>query len=131
MRRHPLYSSTPGRPGATPVSKSFRNWSRYQTPLDPQGLATIFVSADLPAQRQDALNFLLRHRAPMPGYIKIGSDPEFIEAIDPRWSGTLPATVLFDAERRPRHFWEGRINKPEVEEAIRGLLAEQQSRTTQ
>ncbi len=101
-------------PDLVEVSNEFRS----------RGVAAIFVSADLQADRDGALAFLIEQGVPMPGYVKTGSDPDFIEAFDPRWSGTLPATVLFDAEREPRYFWEGVLGAEELRAAINTLLSE-------
>jgi thiol-disulfide isomerase/thioredoxin len=76
-----------------------------------RGLSTLFLSADPPSQHDAALAFLREQGVPMPGYVKRGSDDAFIEALHPEWSGSLPATMLFDAERRPRELWERTVDR--------------------
>ncbi|MEM9192694.1 MAG: hypothetical protein AAGF12_26205, partial [Myxococcota bacterium] len=68
--------------------------------------------------------FLVAQNAPMPSYIKTGRDGPFIEAVHPEWSGTLPATMLFDADRNPRFLWEETVNREVLEGPIGELLRE-------
>ena len=74
-------------------------------------LAVVFISADPEANREEAISFLSRQRAPMPSYIKAGRDEPFITALHPDWSGTLPATILFDSRRHPQYLWEEPIDQ--------------------
>ena len=89
-----------------------------------QGLGTLFITADLPEQRAEALAFLTQQGVTMPGFVKAGRDQAFIAALHPEWTGTLPATILFDASRQRRHFFEGEVTRAVLETAITELLGE-------
>ncbi len=91
-----------------------------------RGVGTLFISADFREQRADALRFLVAQGVAMPGYVKEGRDQAFIAAVHPDWTGTLPATILLDANRRRRHFFEGEVSRSTLESAIAELLAERE-----
>jgi peroxiredoxin len=46
----------------------------------------------------------------------------FINGLDRRWSGALPASFLYDGKGRLFHFWESRVNEAGLEEAMNALL---------
>jgi thiol-disulfide isomerase/thioredoxin len=81
-----------------------------------RGLRVMFVSADFDttAPRE----FLQQHGVSGRTYLKSGPDMEFIDAIDPRWSGALPATVVFDASGKKTDFWEGAADEARFAAAI-------------
>ena len=88
------------------------------------GLGAMFVSMDIASSRADALRFMIEQNAPSPSYIRMGRDADFIPAMHEEWSGTLPATILFDRSRRPQHVWVGEVPMDELERAIRRMLTE-------
>jgi hypothetical protein len=57
-----------------------------------------------------------------PSFIKTGDDMAFIDAMNPAWSGALPATFLYDGTGRRMRFWEGRQTYPTLERAVRAVL---------
>ncbi len=58
----------------------------------------ITVSADEPEKESDANTFLDRQHVTGPRYIKRAvNDQQFIDSIDPKWSGALPAIFVYDA----------------------------------
>lgn len=59
----------------------------------------------------------------MPAYLLNTPEPETaINAVDPTWNGGLPATFLFDAERRIVFKHVGRINPTELGAAIQQTM---------
>jgi len=96
---------------------------RMARAYEGRGLGVLFVSADPRSQRAAALSFLREQGAPLPSYIKVGSDDAFIHALHPEWSGSLPATMLFDDRRRPRALWEERVDRLTLSGPIERLLA--------
>ncbi|MFB3827411.1 MAG: TlpA disulfide reductase family protein [Bryobacteraceae bacterium] len=61
-----------------------------------RGLVLVTVSADDPEQEAGARAFLEKSGVPAPAFIKRAkSDEDFINAIDPKWSGALPALYLY------------------------------------
>ena len=67
-----------------------RNWRS-------RGLVFVTISADDPEQEREARDFLVKTAVPMPAYRKqAANDEDFINAIDRKWSGALPALFLYD-----------------------------------
>jgi len=82
----------------------------------------ITVSADDPEQEADARKFLTKFGAPPPYYIKrSGDDDAFIRAVDPNWSGALPALFLYDRQGRRVRSFVGETEISVIEAAIRKL----------
>lgn len=88
------------------------------------GLGSMFISMDIAASRDDALRFMAEQHAPAPSHIRVGRDADFIPVMHGEWSGTLPATILFDESRRPQHIWVGEVPMDELERAVRQMLSE-------
>lgn len=86
------------------------------------GLRVLLVSADFEDQAAEARAFLARHRAPGPWLLKNGPDMEFINTLDRRWSGALPATLVYDSNGAPVEFWEGGADSARFEAAVAPLL---------
>ena len=78
----------------------------------------VLVSADFDAQRTEAAAFLAKQGVSGTTYVKTGSDQDFINALDSRWTGSLPATLVFDAKGHEVAFWEGKADEARFEGAI-------------
>ncbi len=96
---------------------------KLESSLRAKGFSLAAVSADDPEQETDAFQFIQQSRVPLPAYIKRASDDEkFINAIDPKWSGALPASFLFDRSGRKVRSFIGETDMKDVEAAVRKLL---------
>jgi thiol-disulfide isomerase/thioredoxin len=78
----------------------------------------LLVSADFTDHVNDARGFLAERGVTGTTYIKSGTDQEFIDALDPGWTGSLPATFVYDANGREVAHWEGRSERARFEAAI-------------
>jgi thiol-disulfide isomerase/thioredoxin len=87
------------------------------------GLRLMLVSADFADQRDAVRCFLTTHGVTDTSWIKSGADMDFIDALDPKWSGALPATLLYDSRGRLEEFWEGAADSTRFEAAIGRALA--------
>jgi len=87
-----------------------------------RGLRLVLVSADDEASRAEAQRVLGGLGVNFPTYLKTGDDMAFINGIDPRWSGALPASFLFDGQGQIRQFWPGQVTARDVGPRIDGLL---------
>ncbi len=93
--------------------------ARYQA----RGLQLATVSCDEPEQEAGAVAFLEKNGAPAPHYIKrAASDDKFIDAIDPKWSGALPALFLYDRQGRLVRSFIGETEMAALEAAVKRLL---------
>ena len=91
--------------------------------LRGRGFVLVTVSADEPEQEAAAAEFLRSHGVRPPAYIKRArSDEDFINFIDRKWSGALPALFLYDREGKRAASFIGETDKAEIEAAIRKLL---------
>jgi len=65
----------------------------------PKGLAAFGVSLDDDAEAPLALRFLAKTNPVFPNYRKkSGKDDEFINRVNTKWSGVLPATFFYDPD---------------------------------
>jgi thiol-disulfide isomerase/thioredoxin len=89
---------------------------------ESKGIKLLVISADEPSDTAKVSAFLDAQHAPAPHLVKKADDDEkFIDAIDPKWSGTLPATFVYDrAGRRVKSFF-GELSMPDLERAVSAL----------
>jgi thiol-disulfide isomerase/thioredoxin len=87
------------------------------------GLRLVLVSADDEEQRAEVGRVLAEAGgADLPTFIKHGDDDVFVNGLDPRWSGALPATFLYDGRGNRRRFWPGVVSYRALETGVGGLL---------
>ncbi|MDQ3668493.1 MAG: redoxin domain-containing protein [Acidobacteriota bacterium] len=107
-----------------PCREEFPDLVKFDQEFRPQGLDMIAVSLDdLADLETEVPKFLRQMRATMPAYLLNVPDPDqIITSVDPKWSGALPATFLYDAEGKVvfKHF--GRIKPLELRAAIEKLV---------
>ena len=105
-----------------PCREEFPDLVRLERKYRSRGLRVLFVSAD---DRDDAAaveKFLADQGVDFPAYVKAEKDQPFIDHLEKRWSGALPATLLFDGGGRQRGFWEGPVRMGELEREIVEVL---------
>jgi thiol-disulfide isomerase/thioredoxin len=107
-----------------PCKEEFPMLVRVGRAYAARGVRLHFVNMDFPSERSAAVAFLRAQGAALPSYAKTGKDHAFITAIHPRWSGVLPATIIFADGGELRHFWEGRIDEATLSGALDALLEE-------
>ncbi len=82
----------------------------------------VLVSADEPTDQAKAQAFLESVGAPPSDYIKKAKDDDaFIAAIDPKWTGTLPATFVYDRQGRLVKAFNGEVKMDELECVVKRL----------
>jgi thiol-disulfide isomerase/thioredoxin len=96
---------------------------KLEASLRARGFQLVTISADEPEQEAAARKLLAQTAVPGPWYVKKPkSDSAFIDAVDQRWSGALPAMYLYDRTGRKRQMFIGETASPAIEAAIRKLL---------
>jgi thiol-disulfide isomerase/thioredoxin len=105
-----------------PCREEMPDLLRLRRAYAPRGLRVILVSGDFSSDREQAIAFLREQGVDFPTYIKTGSDMEFIDALDPSWSGALPATFIYDGEGRLRHALHGKASYEQFEEKVQAVL---------
>ncbi len=91
--------------------------------LRAKGFRLVTVSADEPEDQAQALQFLQKQAVPSPAYLKRAkNDDKFISALDPKWTGALPVSFLYDKSGRKVRSFIGEVSLKDLEAAIRKLL---------
>lgn len=78
----------------------------------------VLVSVDTESDAEKAAKLLARLGVDFDSYRKIGSDQEFIDAIDPSWEGTLPVTLVFDRDGKKTRMHQGQASYEEFVELV-------------
>ncbi len=90
----------------------------------PQGLHVVGISLDDDGEMILVRRFLRKHQPIFPNYRKRpGKEEEFINAVNPRWSGAIPASFFYSADGRQIGNFVGETTRETYEAAIRTLLA--------
>jgi len=72
-------------------------------------LEVVFVSADFDDQLGEVMSFLEEQKVTGVSFLKNENDESFINGIHPKWSGTLPFTILYGKiSGKIMSFWEGK-----------------------
>ncbi len=83
----------------------------------------VTVNADDPGKREKALEFLKTHQASTRNYAFDQGDPyALIEAVDPKWQGALPHTILVAPGGEVIYRSEGAFDTLKLRKAIVGWL---------
>jgi thiol-disulfide isomerase/thioredoxin len=90
-----------------PCRQEFPDLLRLRNALTGRGLDLVLVSADFDKELPQVRSFLAREGVDFTTYLKNESDMPFINGLDPAWSGSLPATFIYDRSGTLRDFWEG------------------------
>ena len=97
--------------------------AKMATQLAPKGVVVITISADEPEDNEIAVAFLKKSGFDGPSYLKMAKkDEAFINSIDPKWSGALPAMFLYDRIGKKVKSFIGETEKSVLEAAISKLL---------
>ncbi len=97
--------------------------ARLEADLRAKGFELVTVSADEPEDEASARQFLEKSGVRMPAHIKrVKNDDRFIGFIDPKWSGALPASFLYDRAGRKVRSFIGETDLKTLEAEIRKLL---------
>jgi peroxiredoxin len=84
-----------------------------------RGFEFVSISADDPSRKGQALKFLQREEASGPNYIFTTDDKyKLIEAVDPKWEGALPYTILVEPGGKVVYAHQGIIDPEELKKII-------------
>jgi thiol-disulfide isomerase/thioredoxin len=80
-----------------------------------RGLQLVTITTDDLANKDKALQFLQRKQASGLNYIYTGDDKyKLIEAVDPKWGGALPYSILIEPDGKVVYAHQGIINPKEL-----------------
>lgn len=96
---------------------------KLQQKLKARGFELITISADETEQEAQAAQFIQKNNIPAPFFRKQAkNDDKFINGIDAKWSGELPASFLYDKSGRKVKSYFGEVKLADVERDIDKLL---------
>jgi len=106
-----------------PCRKEMPDLVALHNKLAAKGFQLLTISADEAEQEPQAKSFLDKNRVPAPAYIKRARDDDkFINAVDTKWSGALPLSILYDRKGGRVKTWYGEVPLKELEAAVAKLL---------
>lgn len=89
-----------------------------------RGLSLVAISMDEPESVGEVEKFLKSQGAQFGSYRRNFRDfGAFIDTINPRWGGGLPASFLYDRNGNLVESWQGATSYEEFEKAVKPLLA--------
>lgn len=105
-----------------PCRKEMPELVKVQAKYKAKGLVVLTISADEPEQEAGAKTFLTRNGVADPVYVRrVKDEDKFINGIDPKWSGALPALFLYDRTGKKVRSFIGETPMADVEAAIAKL----------
>jgi len=106
-----------------PCRKEMPELVKLEAKLKAKGLALVTISADDLENEPAAREFLAKSGVKAAGYLKAPKDDDaFVKGIDPKWSGELPALLLYDKSGKKIKMWKGETPMSDLEAAIAKLL---------
>lgn len=105
-----------------PCREEFPDLVRLQRDYRARNAQVLLVSANDDSEMAELKQYVAERGVDFPIYLKAEKDQEFINGLDPQWSGALPATFIFDPTGKLRHFWEGAAPYRTFDERISELL---------
>lgn len=105
-----------------PCKEEMPDLLRLEREYRGRGFRLLLVSADFTRNREQAEQYMANLGVDPPGMIKDQNDMEFINGLDPAWSGTLPFSILFDSTGTRVVSWEGKTSYTSFREAVENLL---------
>ena len=105
-----------------PCREEMPDLVRFYRDNRAQGLRLVLISADDDDQRAEVARVLGALGFDGPAFIKRGNDMAFIDALDPKWKGALPATFLFDGRGAKKRSWLGSVTYDVLRRRVSGVL---------
>ncbi len=105
-----------------PCLKEFPALVKLAHAYKNEGLRVLLVSNDLEQDLPAVRKFLAKQGVDFPTYIKAEKDDAFINGINPRWSGALPTTFIYDKDGKLLYMLEGEQDYNQFEEKVKPLL---------
>ena len=106
-----------------PCREEFPDLVKLQRAYRDRGFRLVFVSADFTEALPEAHVWLAERGVDWRTYLKTGDDMQFIDSLDPRWSGALPGSFLYDSQGRLSRYWEGKADYATLEARVLSVLS--------
>jgi len=106
-----------------PCREEFPDLMRIHREYRDRGVRLMLVSADFDTELPAVRQFLAAQGVDFPTFIKNDQDMRFIDGLEPRWTGALPATFLYDGAGRKLWFHEGKVAYDTLNTRLKAALA--------
>jgi thiol-disulfide isomerase/thioredoxin len=93
-----------------------------------EGLRLVLLSVDDEANRDGVLAFLASQGVDFATWIKHGDDKSLMHALDPEWSGNIPASFLFDGRGKAQQSCHGPVNDEALKEVWDRVIGRRKGR---
>jgi thiol-disulfide isomerase/thioredoxin len=105
-----------------PCREEFPALVKLQRDYEARGLKVIYVSWD--DSPEIAAKFLARQGVTSASFIKADSqnDQQFLAGIEPKLSGAIPATLIYDGSGKLREFWEGAVTYETFRKKVESVM---------
>jgi Thiol-disulfide isomerase and thioredoxins len=106
-----------------PCIKELPHFVKLQDEYKDRAVKVILVSLDFESQLQKrVIPFLKQRNIELSTFLLAENNPNsFIDSVDPSWSGAIPATVIFNKNKRM--FYEQDFSYAELEDALKPFLS--------
>jgi thiol-disulfide isomerase/thioredoxin len=107
-----------------PCREEFPDLLKLEKAYRARGLSVVGVSTDLAKDLPSVEKFLASAKPEFANYRKKsgGDDQVFIEAVDPKWGGELPFSVVYGPDGKKAKVLSGKQSYASFEKAVAGLL---------
>jgi len=106
-----------------PCREEFPDLLHVARDLAPKGLRLVLVSVDFPGSEEETRKFLTTQGVDFPTFVRTGKDETFVNELEPKWSGAIPVTLLYDAGGKLVRLWEGKASYPVIKKRALEALA--------
>lgn len=97
-----------------PCREEFPDLLHVARELAPKGLRLVLVSVDFAGEEEETRTFLSSQGVDFPTFVRTGKDEAFVDGLDSRWTGAIPATFVYDGGGKLVRFWEGKASYPVI-----------------
>jgi thiol-disulfide isomerase/thioredoxin len=107
-----------------PCVKEISNFEAAAKEFDPGKVSFILVSLDFPSEiEKQLIPFLKKNNITLKVAVMMDVDyNSWIEKVDPKWQGDIPATLFFNNSKKSKYFHTGEVTEPELKKYINSFL---------
>lgn len=107
-----------------PCVAEISNFEKAAKDYDASKVRFILVSLDFPSQvEKQLIPFLKKNKITLDVAVMMDVDyDKWIDKVDPKWQGDIPATLFFNNSKKSKYFHSGEVTEPELKKYINSLL---------
>lgn len=107
-----------------PCVAEISNFENAAKGYNKEKVRFILVSLDFPSQiEKQLIPFLKKNKITLDVAVMMDTDyNNWIDKVDPKWQGDIPATLFFNNSKKSKYFHSGEVTEPELKKYINSLL---------